>query len=107
LGLTEREIQLVAYSAVRGSISYKAVRDEFIRRYNSSSPTINNMVPRLKKLKLLVKHGKYIIVNPVIALDFSKPLILQITLTMNNERTRETNEHATEGVLDKEAELKA
>jgi hypothetical protein len=106
LELTEREIQLMAFTAVRGSISYATVREEFCVKYKSSFPTINNMVSKLKKTFLLVKIGKQIVVNPQIALDFSKPLILQITLTHNAKQITngETNEHATERVLNKEVE---
>jgi hypothetical protein len=103
LNLTEREIQLVAFAAVRGSISFATVREDF-SLYNSSFPTINNMVSKLKKSFILVKHGKQIVVNPRIALDFSKPIILQITLTHNVNTNGETTEHATERVLGKEIE---
>jgi hypothetical protein len=103
LFLTEREIQLIAFSAVRGSISYATVRQDFCDIYHSSFPTINNMVSKLKTKGILVKAGKQIVVNPRIALDFSKPLILQITLTVNNEQTNgEVNEHASERVARKE-----
>lgn len=105
LYLTEREIQLIAFSAVRGSISYATVREEFCELYKSSFPTINNMVSKLKRNHILIKQGKQIVVNPRIALDFSKPLILQITLTVNSEQNHgETNEHASERVLSKEVE---
>ena len=101
LQLTEREIQLLAYSAVRGSISYATVREEFCKQYNSSFPTVNNIVSKLKRSGILVKNGKHIVVNPRIALDFSKPLILQITLTINTSTNGKTNEHASERVADK------
>lgn len=106
LYLTEREIQLIAFSAVRGSISFATVREEFCSTYNSSFPTINNMVSKLKKSYVLIKQGKQIVVNPRIALDFSKPLLLQITLTLNaNTLTNgETTEHAAKGVPSKEVE---
>lgn len=108
LFLTEREIQLIAFSAVRGSISYATVREEFCELYSSSFPTINNMVSKLKTKHILIKNGKQIVVNPAIALDFSKPLTLHITLTLNrdNEQLRETQEHASEGLSNKEVELK-
>ena len=62
---------------------------------------------KLKKTGILVKIGKQIVVNPQIALDFSKPLILQITLTLNNEHSNgETNEHASERVSYQKAESK-
>lgn len=108
LYLTEREIQLIAFAAVRGSISYATVREDFCSLYNSSFPTINNMVSKLKLKGIFTKAGKQIVVNPRIALDFSKPLILQITLTVNNERTNgETNEHASERVAHQETEPEA
>lgn len=104
LDLTEREIQLIAFTAVRGSISYGTVREEFCSRYKSSFPTINNMVSKLKKLHIFIKKGKQIVVNPLIALDFSKPLIIQITLTINDEQT---NKHAPERVSGQEIESEA
>lgn len=105
LQLTEREVQLVAFTAVRGSISFARVREEFCHTYNSSFPTINNMVSKLKKSFILVKLGKQIVVNPRIALDFSKPLVLQITLTLNeNNNHGETTEYAIKGVSGKKVE---
>jgi len=107
LNLTEREIQLIAFAAIRGSISYATVREEFCHKYDSSFPTINNIVSKLKRNHIFVKQGKQIVVNPSIALDFSKPLVLQITLTLNEKRTNgETNEHASEGIPYKKAESK-
>lgn len=104
LSLTEREVQLVAFTAVKGSISFARVREEFCTTYNSSFPTINNMVSKLKKSFILIKQGKQIVVNPRIALDFSKPLVLHITLTINDNTNGETTEHATERVSGKEVE---
>jgi len=108
LCLTDREIQLVAFTAVRGSITYTSVREEFCAKYGSSFPTINNIVAKLKKSKIFVKSGKYIVVNPVIALDFSKPLMLQITLTIQeNGSKRETLKYASEGMVNKEGKPEA
>jgi hypothetical protein len=104
LNLTEREIQLVAFSAVRGSISFARVREDFCAIYHSSFPTINNMVSKLKKSHVLIKQGKQIVVNPVIALDFSKPLVLQITLTHNDNNNGEATEYASKRVPGKEVE---
>ena len=41
LHLTEREIQLIAFTAIKGNITYANVREEFCKTYNSTSPTIN------------------------------------------------------------------
>lgn len=81
--LTEREIQLVAFTAIKGNISYSTNKEEFCNLYNSSSPTINNMVSKLKKIGVLVKDGTKVKVNPKILLDFSKNIVLQVNLTVN------------------------
>mgnify|MGYP001578013025 CR=1 FL=1 len=78
--LTEREIQLVAFTAIKGNISYSSYKEEFIELYKSSSPTINNIISKLKKLGLLIKDGGKIKVNPLYLLDFNKDLILQISI---------------------------
>lgn len=80
LGLTEREIQLVAYTAIKGNITSGGVRDDFCRRYSTSSATINNIVSRMKKIGVMVKEDGKIRVNPAIVLDFEKDVILQISL---------------------------
>jgi hypothetical protein len=80
LKLTDREIQLVAFTAVKGNISYANVRQEFCEKYKTSNATINNIISKLKKVGVLVKEGSKIKVNPVIVLDFEKDVILEINL---------------------------
>lgn len=80
LKLTQREIQLVAFAAIRGNISYSTIREDFCEKFNTTSPTINNVVSKLKKVKVLVKDGTKIKVNPVIALNFKNNLQLDIKL---------------------------
>jgi hypothetical protein len=80
LALTEREIQLVAFTAVRGNISYSNNRQEFCELYKSSPPTINNIISKLKRIGLFVKEGTKVKVNPVITLDFEKDVTLEIKL---------------------------
>jgi hypothetical protein len=81
LKLTTREIQLVAFTAIRGNISYANNRKEFCERYDSTSPTINNIISKLKKVGVLVKDGTKVKVNPVIILPFDRDVVLQISLT--------------------------
>lgn len=78
--LTEREIQLLAFTSIKGNISYSSNKEEFCKLYNSSSPTINNMISKLKKFNMLVKDGGKIKVNPQILLNFNTNIILQISL---------------------------
>lgn len=83
LNLTEREVQLVAFTAVKGNISYKNIREEFCEKYKSSGPTINNLISKLKKLGVFVKDGTKVKVNPVISLNFENDIVLEIKITSN------------------------
>jgi predicted HTH transcriptional regulator len=83
LRLTERELQLVAFTAVKGNISYKYIREEFCQMYKSSAPTINNIISKLKKMGVLVKDGSKTKVNPVITLNFENDVVLEIKLVLN------------------------
>lgn len=80
LNLTEREAQLIAFTAIRGNISYNTHKEEFCKKYSSTSPTINNMISKLKKQKLFVKDNGKIKINPLIVIDFTKDFVLQIKM---------------------------
>jgi DNA-binding MarR family transcriptional regulator len=80
LKLTQREIQLIAFTAIRGNISYANIRKEFCEKYESTSPTINNIISKLKKLGIFVKDGTKVKVNPIIILPFDKDIVLEIKL---------------------------
>lgn len=80
LHLTEREIQLIAFTAIKGNITYANVREEFCKTYNSTSPTINNIVSKLKRIGIFVKENGKVKINPKIIIDFQKDLMLNIKL---------------------------
>ena len=80
LNLTEREVQLVAFTAIKGNISYANNRQEFCVKHKSSEATIYNIISKLKKIGVLVKDGNKVKVNPVISLDFESDLVLEIKL---------------------------
>ena len=80
LHLTEREIQLIAFTAIKGNITYANVREEFCKIYNSTSPTINNIVSKLKRLGIFIKENGKVKINPKIIIDFKKDLMLNIKL---------------------------
>ena len=80
LALTQREVQLIAFTAIKGNISYANIRKEFCDKYNTTSPTINNIISKLKKIGVLVKDGTKVKVNPVIILNFDKDITLEIKL---------------------------
>lgn len=82
LHLTEREIQLVAFTAVKGNITYGNVREEFCKKHATTSPTINNIISKLKKLGIFVKEDGKVKINPRIVIDFKKSITLRIDLNI-------------------------
>jgi hypothetical protein len=94
LHLTEREIQLISFTAIKGNITYANVREEFCKTYNSTSPSINNIISKLKKVGIFIKENGKVKVNPVInSIDFKKDLTLEIKLVHG-----EANINVSEGV---------
>jgi hypothetical protein len=80
LHLTEREIQLISFTAIKGNITYANVREEFCKTYNSTSPSINNIISKLKKVGIFIKENGKVKVNPIIIIDFTKNITLEIKL---------------------------
>ena len=103
LTLTKREIELVAFTAVKGNISYANVRSQFCDEYNTTTATINNIVSKLKKIGIFIKDSGKVSVNPVIVIDFKKNLNLVIRI-LHNEETKEV---VIKGEVDKEDVNKA
>ncbi len=82
LKLTEREIQLMAFIAVKGNIGYVNNREEFCKLYKSSSATVNNMTSKLKKMTILVKDGTKLKINPHILLNFENDIIIETKIIL-------------------------
>lgn len=80
LKLTERETQLIAYTAIKGNISYKYLREEFCEKHNTSPATINNIISKLKRMGVLIKDASKVKVNPIIILNFKNDIKLEINL---------------------------
>jgi translation initiation factor IF-1 len=80
LSFTKRDVQLIAYTAINGNISYSTIREKFCTDYGTSLATINNLICKLKKKYVFVKDGDKVVVNPVINIDFKKSLKLEINL---------------------------
>ena len=92
LKLTDREISLIAYTAVYGSISIQDIKKAFCSTYNTTPATVNNMISKLKKMYLFTKTDNMIVVNPAIQLNFDKDVKLEISLV---------HRQATESVSEK------
>lgn len=78
--LTQREVQLLAFTAIRGSISFANVRNEFCKKYETTIPTINNIISKLKKVGLFIKKDGKVIVTPIVNLKFDQDIKLEIKL---------------------------
>lgn len=79
LKLGPKELELVAFTAVKGTITYH--KDEFVKKFNSSVASLENIKGRLVRKGWLVKVDNKYKVNPIIALDFSDDLLVQIQLS--------------------------
>lgn len=75
-GLTNREIQLIAFTAIKGNISYGDVKEEFCNTYKSSSATINNIVSKLSKKGFFIKDGTKVKVHPSLLIDFDSNIVI-------------------------------
>lgn len=81
LGLAQGQLQLIAFTAIRGNISDPVIRKEYCKRYKTTPATINNIVDKMKKKRIMIKRNKVIFVNPMLTkLDFSKSLELIINI---------------------------
>jgi len=82
LKLTKKQIELLAYTSIRGTISSLSAKEDFVRTFGSSIDSINNMISKLYKKKLLIKQkdGK-IKVPKSLTLDFdNQEIVLSITI---------------------------
>lgn len=78
--IPQKQLYLLAYTAARGSITSPAARAEFVRMFDSSLASLENMKQELVKAGLLVRIDRKYRVNPKIALDFTNNIVLQINL---------------------------
>jgi hypothetical protein len=78
--LPQKQLYLLAFTAARGSVTSPAARKEFVETFNSSLASLENMKQKLVKANLLVQIDMKYRVNPKLALDFSKDILLQINL---------------------------
>lgn len=70
--ITEIQIQMIAWCAVKGTLSTPPIRDGFLERYKIARGTYYNNIGKLQDRKLLVKKNGKIRVNASIMLDWSK-----------------------------------
>lgn len=81
LRLTQKQIELLAFILLRGTITPLSARKEFISMFSSSKGTIENLKLSLVKKGMVIKvDGKYRL-NPVFIIDSSRgAALLQIKI---------------------------
>ena len=102
-----KQVELLAFTAVRGTITSSGARKEFIERFYSSPQSMENIKCKLVKRGWLVKVEGKIKVNPVLEMDFSEDLFIQIKLfkdydrvtSESGDRTREVDERVVQNSI--------
>ena len=85
LELAKREIQLLAFTSIRGSIGSETSKQEYVKQYNSSVATVSNIISKLSKTKILMKEQKRYVINKALMLDFNEAIVLGITFEHKKE----------------------
>ena len=82
--LTPKQIELLSFTAFRGTITPLPARQEFVEIFDSSLDSIENLKGQLAKKFLLIKTNGMYRLPPTLELDFSDDIVLQIKL-LNGE----------------------
>jgi len=91
--LAKRELELLAFINLRGTISSSSAKEEYVKLFNSSLGTVSNMTARLLKPKvgLLVKDKGKTRVHPALRIDFDKDFVVRFYIDTIKEPKTETN----------------
>lgn len=88
--VSQKEVDLVAFSTIKGTLSTPPVREEYLKTFNMSKGSMYNMLSNLQKLSIIVKdEEKKYRVNPNIVIDTTKPVILSLQIEKTNGQTTE------------------
>lgn len=79
LNLVKRDLQLLAYS-ISEDKPVSDVKKEFVQEFKSSMPTVGNIISKLYKVNVLEKNKTLVTINKQLLNDFSKDLLLAITI---------------------------
>lgn len=81
INLTTKQVELLAFTSLKGTITSPSARKEFIDTFKSSLASLENIKGGLTKMGWLVKIDNKYRINPRVSLDFSKDIVLQINMT--------------------------
>jgi hypothetical protein len=92
LKLTVKQVELLAFTSVRGTITSPSARSEFVEMFDSSLQSLENIKNKLKRKGWLVEVDKKYRVNPRVNLDFTRDIVLQINLVLRYDETNTARE---------------
>lgn len=87
--LTNKQLDLLAFCAIRGTISTVPAKNDFSRDFKTSNSSINNMISDLQRKGILKKIDGKTRINPVLQLDFSQNINLNLTFENNRSINKE------------------
>lgn len=84
--LTKRELELLSFTNLRGTISSLQAKEEFCKIFESSPATISNMIGPLIEKKLFVKEKSKVRVNPSLRVDFSHDFVVRFFIDVETNK---------------------
>jgi hypothetical protein len=84
--ITNKELELLAFCAVEGTISTPPVKERFIEQFKSTPGNIHNISSKLQRLNLFQKIKGKIRVNPALQIDFKEGVGMKIAMLPKNEK---------------------
>lgn len=76
--LVKKDCQLLAY-AISENKDVSEIKKEFVEKFNSSMPTVGNIISKLYKLNILEKHKRVVKIHPALLFDYNSDLGLALT----------------------------
>lgn len=81
--ITEKEMNLLAFTACRGSISTLPAKKDFSEQFQMSNSSINNIISKLQRMGILKKIEGKTKLNPRLQVDLNKKLSFEINREPN------------------------
>lgn len=81
INLSNRELELLSFTSVRGDISNYTSKNDFLKKYETTPATLNNTISSLKKKGLLTKEDGKVRVIPALMFDFKGGILLKLNLS--------------------------
>jgi hypothetical protein len=91
INLTNRELQLLSFINLRGTISSLQAKEEFCKMFETSTGTVSNMTAKLLRQKVLIKEKSKIRINPFLRLDLDKDLVVRLYFNMEDKNQQNGN----------------